>query len=83
MEFWIDDDAHCETRQGSYATYEDAHAELERLALVPWGEEPNIPPRSTGLECKREWLIYEVVGGNSVRRGPSLVIDAQGSRWTR
>jgi len=81
LDFWVDDDAYREARTGSFATCADAIALLERLALIPWGEAPNLPPCTTGPRCECEWMIYERVRGDSIRHGPSLVVDERGARW--
>jgi hypothetical protein len=41
MKFAVADDLHCEPQGQSYSSREEAIAELERRARIPWNEEPN------------------------------------------
>jgi len=56
--YQIEDDFHSD-HHGEYSTYEEAFAELERVASVPWGQEPNICPCGNGNNCVRQYYLLE------------------------
>ena len=62
---------------GSFATEEQAVDALCRLATIPWGVEPNIPPCGGGQNgCGRLWGILSAGGMR-----PMLEVSPTGRRW--
>ena len=56
--FVIEDEWHAEWI-GEYASREEAHAELRRLAKLPWDEAPNLCPCISWRTCGRRYYIIE------------------------
>ena len=56
--FVIEDEWHAE-QIGKFASREQAHAELRRLAELPWDVEPNICPCTSWRTCGRRYHIIE------------------------
>jgi hypothetical protein len=84
--FNIEDSIHCEHHVG-YPTLADAVAELQRLALVPWNESPNLAPCTGWRKCGREWQIVEyddsTIPWKRLSQETYLEVDANGVRWHR
>ena len=83
MKFAIVDDAHCEPQGQPYARREDAIAELERRAAIPWNEEPNHAPCRNWATCGRTYVIedYDDTESDLVSRTLILEISAKGVEW--
>jgi hypothetical protein len=56
--FVIEDEWHAEWI-GEYASLEEAHAELRRLANLPWDEAPNRCPCMSWRTCGRRYHVVE------------------------
>lgn len=56
--FVIEDEWHAEW-VGEYVSREEAHAELRRLAKLPWDEAPNACPCMSWRTCGRRYHIIE------------------------
>lgn len=56
--FRIEDELHAEPMAGDFESFEAALSEVRRLASVPWGESPNVPPCESSETCGR---LYEIV----------------------
>jgi hypothetical protein len=80
----IEDELHCEF-VGKYETFDQAQAELHRLAGLPWGERPNLPPCGTGANCCREYILREYETSSEpwtlIREHAGFRIDAAGVVW--
>jgi hypothetical protein len=73
----VEDDMHPEDTFAVYQTEEAAIDALCRLATIPGGAEPNIPPCSGGHNgCGRLWGILSASGWR-----PMLEVSADGRRW--
>jgi len=85
MKFAIVDDAHCEVQGQPYPTREEAIAELERRATIPWNEEPNRAPCRSWAKCGRRYVIeeYDETGSDQISRLMMLEISAKGVEWRR
>src|ERR1700744_276834 len=81
----IEDEAHAELH-GEYPTFEEAILELERRALVPWDQPPNVAPCTSWRTCGRRYMIvvYDdaCTPWNAIERVPMLEISASGVNWT-
>jgi hypothetical protein len=83
--FVIEDDLHAAPLADVYKSIAEAFAALQRLALIPWNEKPNLAPCQSWRTCGR---LYEIVEYDTcsqpweeVSRLPCLEIDANGVRW--
>lgn len=83
--FVIEDEAHAEPQEGQFRTREQAIAELERRAAIPWNDAPNRAPCTNWLNCGR---LYELVEYDDttntwkeLSRTLILEISAAGVRW--
>jgi hypothetical protein len=56
--FVIEDERHAETH-GEFASFDEAIAELKRIATIPWDEAPNRTPCSSWRTCGREYVVVE------------------------
>src|SRR5215470_6384905 len=82
MKFSIVDDVHCETQGRPYPTREDALAELERRATIPWNEAPNRAPCKSWTKCGRQYVIEEYDDTEyQISRILVLEISAKGIEW--
>lgn len=83
--FVIEDEAHAEQQGGRFQTREQAMAELQRLAAIPWNEEPNRAPCMNWLNCGRRYELVEYDDTKSpwkeLSRTPALVISVDGAQW--
>jgi hypothetical protein len=84
--FVIKDEAHAEP-QGRFQTRQQAIAELQRRAAIPWSEEPNRAPCTNWLNCGRRYELVEyddsVLPWKELSRNLILEISATGVRWIR
>jgi hypothetical protein len=55
----IEDDFHAEIISEKFDTFDSAISELQRIAEIPFGENPNTPPCRNWRKCKREYHIVE------------------------
>ena len=84
LRYFIEDELHAEMRS-EHATLQDAVAELERLARVPWDVDPNTAPCQSWRTCGRRYEIIEYDTSSEpwrlLRRLPALEISAAGAVW--
>ena len=82
--FVIEDELHAE-QQGQFPTREQALAELQRLAAIPWDEEPNCAPCTSWRSCGRRYELIEyddnITPWAEVSRTLLLEISAAGVQW--
>jgi hypothetical protein len=82
--FVIEDEAHRDWI-GEYASFEDAIAELQRRAGMPWDKAPNVAPCSSWRTCGRRYQILEYDASTTpwtqLRCSPALNISARGTKW--
>lgn len=82
--FYIDDDIHCE-RDGPFATFEEAIAELRRRASIPWDSPPNRAPCTSWRKCGRGYSVLEfdesLEQWKLLRKVAVLNISAKGVEW--
>ena len=82
--FAIEDESHAE-QVGEFASLDQAWAELERLASVPWHEPPNVAPCTSWQTCGRTYEIIEYETSETpwqvLRRLDALRISAKGVVW--
>jgi hypothetical protein len=82
--FVIEDEAHAEP-QGRFQTREQAIAELQRRATIPWNEEPNRAPCTNWRNCGRRYELAEyddtVSPWRELSRSLILQISAAGVKW--
>lgn len=83
LKFVILDDSHSEPWGQAYPSREEALAELERRATIPWNVEPNRAPCTNWAKCGRRYLIeeYDDTGSDQISRVLTLEISAQGVVW--
>ena len=83
--FVIEDEAHAEPQEGLFQTRQQAVAELQRRAAVPWDEEPNRAPCTNWVNCGRRYELVEyddtVLPWKELSRNLILNISAAGVRW--
>ena len=83
--FVIVDEAHGERQAGRFQTRQQAMAELERGAAIPWNEEPNRAPCTNWPNCSRRYELVEYDGTVSpwkeLSRNLILHISVAGVRW--
>lgn len=83
--FVIEDEAHAES-QGEFATLKEAISELQRLAQIPWDQEPNQAPCTNWKNCGRRYEVIEYdctsEPWEEMRRTSMLNISANAIRWT-
>lgn len=77
--------AHAEPQEGQFRTREQAFAELERRAAIPWNEPPNRAPCTNSLNCGRRYELVEYDDSaptwKELTRTLTLEISAAGVRW--
>lgn len=83
--FVIDDDTHSEAIS-KHGTFEEALAEIKRLATVPWDSEPNMAPCANWRNCGRRYDVVEFETSSNERwqersRTPILEINAGEVFW--
>jgi len=57
--FIIYDELHAEFISDEFENFSAAFSELQKIAVVPFGNEPNKPPCSGWKHCKRKYFIHE------------------------
>ena len=84
LQYCIEDELHAELRS-EHSTLEEAVAELERLARVPWDADPNIAPCQSWRTCGRRYEVIEYDTSTEpwrqLRRLPALEVSAAGVVW--
>lgn len=84
--FIIEDEIHAEPQKGEYKTFEDAIAELQKRATIPWEENPNRCPCTNWKACERKYQIIEYDTTKTplkeLQRKDVLTISAKGVKWT-
>ncbi len=84
--FIIEDEIHAEPQKGQYKTFEEAIAELEKRATIPWNGKPNHCPCTNWKDCKRNYQIIEYdttkIPWTELQRKDILTISAKGIKWT-
>lgn len=84
LRFLIEDESHAEW-QSVHDTFEAAVRELERLARIPWDEDPNRAPCQSWRTCGRRYQIIEYDESSkpwkNLRRVPALDVSVQGVVW--
>lgn len=82
--FVIEDELHAELI-GEFGDPEAATVELQRLAGIPWDQEPNQAPCTSWRSCGRiyEVVEFEVEAGQwkELNRSPGFEISAEGVKW--
>ena len=82
--FVIEDEWHAEWI-GEFITREEAEAELERLAKLPWDEAPNACPCTSWRTCGRRYhLIHfetSVQPWRVVNDETRLEVSAKATKW--
>jgi hypothetical protein len=82
--FVIEDEAHSE-QCSKHATLQEAVARLEKLAALPWNEQPNVAPCTSWRTCGRRYELVEYETSNhpwkELRRTPALEVNASGVVW--
>jgi hypothetical protein len=82
--FVIEDEAHAEWH-GQFRTRQQALAELQRLAALPWDQEPNRAPCTSWKNCSRRYELIEyddsVTPWRELSRTLLLEISASGTQW--
>jgi hypothetical protein len=82
--FLIEDEAHGE-QDGLFPTRQEAIAELERRATIPWDVAPNRAPCTGWLKCGRRYEVVEydasTLPWREISRKMMLKISAAGSSW--
>src|ERR1700761_2081723 len=80
--FMIEDEIHDEVQGGEFQTREQAVAELERRAAIPWDAEPNVAPCTSWRGCRRRYVLVEYESSRyAASREAMLEVDASGVRW--
>ena len=83
--FIIEDEWHAETQNGEFATRQDAIAELERRATIPWDEEPNQAPCVNWRTCGRKYVLIEYDDSQTpwreLSRLDALEVSAAELKW--
>lgn len=84
--FIIEDEIHAEPQNGEYKTFEEAYAELQKRAIIPWDEEPNRCPCTNWKNCERNYQIIEYdttkTPWKELQRMDVLTISSKGVKWT-
>ncbi|MGY3035622.1 hypothetical protein ACVIIV_004792 [Bradyrhizobium sp. USDA 4354] len=82
--FVIEDESHAEW-QGEFRTRQEAIAELQRRALIPWNEKPNAAPCTSWVTCGRRYELVEfddsALPWRQLSRALILEISAAGVQW--
>jgi hypothetical protein len=83
--FRIEDERHAEPQEGQYQSLAEAVAELQRRALLPWYQPPNVAPCQNWRNCGRTYEIVEYDTSSTpwreLSRVPYLEVTATGVRW--
>jgi len=82
--FAIEDDLHGEPG-AEFATREEAQAELQRLAALPWDERPNQAPCTNWRTCGRSYVLVEYdqrfTPWRRLSATPMLEVSSKGTSW--
>lgn len=82
--YCIEDELHAEVHS-EHATLQEAVAELEKLARIPWDADPNIAPCQSWRTCGRRYEIIKYETSTEpwrfVCRLPALEVSASGAVW--
>ena len=78
---FLEDSLHWEGRIGPFETFDEAIAELKRLAKIPWDQEPNRAPCFGWQECGRSYEMIMTTQGEDIVRTEVLRIFAGGTTW--
>jgi hypothetical protein len=80
----IEDERHAEPC-GEFMTRQDAMAELQRRADLPWDAQPNVAPCMSWRTCGRFYELIEFDGAFEVYQEKSRVlvlsVTATGAHW--
>ena len=57
--FVIEDELHADQLDGQFQTRQQAIAELQRVAAIPWNEDPNRAPCRSWPTCGRRYELIE------------------------
>jgi|HubBroStandDraft_3_1064219.scaffolds.fasta_scaffold284358_1 hypothetical protein len=83
--FAIYDEAHAELQDGRFRTRQQAIAELQRRAAIPWDEEPNRAPCTNWQNCGRRYELVEyderTLPWIELSRCLALDISVAGAQW--
>jgi hypothetical protein len=83
--FIIEDELHAEHQDGTFASFEQALAELKRRAALPWDQAPNVAPCTSWRTCGRNYEIIEfddsALPWKQLSRVPALEVSAKGAKW--
>ncbi len=82
--FAIEDELHGEPG-AEFATRDEAMAELQRLAILPWNEPPNQAPCVSWVTCGRNYVLLEYdqsfTPWRQLSATPMLKISNKGANW--
>lgn len=82
--FVIIDDWHIE-HFGGFGTLAEAHAELRRIAQIPWDEAPNVCSCMRWRTCERRYHVVEYdtssIPWKRLSDEPFLRVSAEGICW--
>jgi hypothetical protein len=83
--FVIEDERHAELQEGEFASLDEAVAELQRRAALPWDERPNVAPCTGWRACGRTYEVVEYDTSarpwKELRRFPYLEVTSAGAKW--
>ena len=83
--FIIEDAIHAEYQDGEFTTFTEALTEVQRRAVLPWNEPPNVAPCTGWVTCGRAYVIIEYDASSTpwkeLQRIPALEIGAAGIKW--
>jgi hypothetical protein len=79
--FYIEDNLHAEYHGDTYPTFEAALAEVQKLAQIPWDEDPNRAPCTSWKTCGRDWCIVENSGDGNPGYTRVVEITSAGVKW--
>jgi hypothetical protein len=83
--FVVEDELHAE-QQGSFPTWIEAIAELERRSKIPWNDPPNLAPCTNWAKCGRSYEVVEYddngITMQELSRTRILDIYAAGIHWS-
>ena len=83
--FIIEVEIHAEPIGERFQSKDEAMAELERLAMVPWDEEPNCAPCTGWETCGRRYELIEYDDAShpwrEISRKEILSVSASGVQW--
>ncbi len=84
--FIIYDEAHAETQDGEYKTFEEAKTALKKRMEIPWDKDPNLAPCTEWKTCGRRYEIIEYdtsdIPWKEISSVPALNISAKEIKWS-